>query len=64
MLGFLSDRYLNHIYFNHAPLIRHVSLLFPGPWFPHVEKITVDSIIFDVSSSSKMGSFHCDKLFI
>lgn len=65
MLDFLNDRYLNHIHFNHVPLIRHnVSLLFLGPWFPHLENIIVDSIIFDVSSGSKMGSFHCDKLFI
>ena len=65
MLDFLNDRYLNHINLNHVPLIRHnVSLLLLGPWFSHLEKIIVDSIIFDVSSSSKMRSFNCDKLFI
>ena len=55
MLDFLNDRYLNHINLNHIPLIRHnISLLLLEPWFSHLEKLIVDSIIFDVSSSSKM----------
>ena len=55
MIDFLNDRYLNHINLNHIPLIRHnISLLLLEPWFSHLEKLIVDSIIFDVSSSSKM----------